>query len=169
MQVNATHINYFFVCLRKLWLFTNGIGMEHTSDIVTEGKQIHEQSYPQRPERYQEIDVGGSKIDFYDAKNKVVHEIKKSPAKQKAHAWQVKYYLWLLEQHGVHGATGILEYPKLREREPVLLTDEDREEIPIVLKRIEELVESEKCPDRIPRSKCKSCSYYDFCWVDDEV
>jgi CRISPR-associated exonuclease Cas4 len=43
--------------------------MEHTSDLVYDGKLIHETSYPQRPERYEEISINGCKIDFYDAKN----------------------------------------------------------------------------------------------------
>jgi CRISPR-associated exonuclease Cas4 len=72
VQITATHINYYFICHRKLWLFANGINMEHTSDMVAEGKLIHETSYPQRAEKYSEIDIGGSRIDFYDAKNKVI-------------------------------------------------------------------------------------------------
>jgi CRISPR-associated exonuclease Cas4 len=76
-MVTATHINYFFICHRKLWLFANGINMEHTSERVAEGKLIGQTSYPQRAEKYTEIEIGGSKIDFYDAKNKVIHEVKK--------------------------------------------------------------------------------------------
>ncbi len=52
--------------------------MEHTSDLVYEGKMLHESSYPQRSERYEELEIEGCKIDYYDARNKVVHEIKKS-------------------------------------------------------------------------------------------
>src|SRR5947209_2038043 len=124
MQLTATHINYFFICHRKLWLFSNGINMEHTSQAVAEGKLIGETTYPQRPEKYTEIEIAGSKIDFYDAKDKVVHEIKKSDKMETAHAWQVKFYIWLLELNGIEGATGILEYPKLREKTEVLLTND---------------------------------------------
>ena len=63
--------------------------MEHTSDTVAEGKLIGETSYPQRAEKYTEIEIGGSKIDFYDAKNKVIHEVKKSDSIEAAHEWQV--------------------------------------------------------------------------------
>ena len=38
--------------------------MEHTSDLVYEGKLIHETSYPQRSERYEELEIDGIKIDF---------------------------------------------------------------------------------------------------------
>ena len=47
MNITGTHFNYYQICKRKLWLFANGISMEHTSDLVHEGKLIHEESYPQ--------------------------------------------------------------------------------------------------------------------------
>ena len=167
MQLTATHINYFFICHRKLWLFSNGIRMEHTSDVVAEGKLIGETTYPQRPEKYTEIEIGGSKIDFYDAKAKVVHEIKKSDSMEAAHQWQVKYYIWLLEQNGVEGATGTLEYPKLREKVEVLLTDDDRVTLQHTIKEIESLTQSEECPARINAKICKRCAYFDFCYIED--
>jgi len=34
MQITGTHFNYYLLCQRKLWLFANGINMEHTSDLV---------------------------------------------------------------------------------------------------------------------------------------
>ena len=167
MQLTATHINYFFICHRKLWLFANGINMEHTSQTVAEGKLIGETTYLQRPEKYTEIEIGGSKIDFYDAKAKVVHEIKKSDKAEEAHEWQVKYYLWLLAQNGITGATGILEYPKLRETKEVSLTASDETYLQAAVVQIKSLVESECCPPVINAKICKSCSYYDFCYIDD--
>ena len=50
MIITGLHIQYYFVCHRKLWLFANGIQMEHTSDLVYEGKLIHETTYPQQCE-----------------------------------------------------------------------------------------------------------------------
>jgi CRISPR-associated exonuclease Cas4 len=168
MIITATHINYYFICHRKLWLFSNGIQMEHTSQAVQEGKLLHETSYPQRAERFTELAIGGSVIDFYDAKNKIVHEIKKSASMEKAHEWQVKYYIWLLDQNGVHGATGVLEYPKLRETKDVFLSEEDKTWMPELLQKIEAIVTSEYAPDKINKKFCTSCSYYDFCWVEEE-
>ena len=57
MHLTATHINYYHICQRKLWLFANGINMEHTSDTVYDGKLLHETSYPQRAVKYTEIDL----------------------------------------------------------------------------------------------------------------
>ena len=125
--MTGTHFNYYHVCKRKLWLFSNGINMEHTSDLVFEGKLIHENSYSQRSERYEELEIDGCKIDYYDARNKIIHEIKKSDKIETAHEWQVKYYIYILEQNGIEGVSGILEYPTLRQTNKIILSDLDRE------------------------------------------
>ena len=167
MHLTATHINYYFICHRKLWLFANGINMEHTSDAVAEGKLIHETSYPQRAEKYTELEIGGSKIDFYDAKNKIIHEVKKSDSIEDAHEWQVKYYIWLLQQNGIEDATGIIEYPKLKITTKVILSKEDVLFLENIKQHIERMVESDICPGRINSKICKKCSYYDFCYVEE--
>ncbi len=167
MQITGTHFNYFMLCQRKLWLFAQGIQMEHTSDLVYEGKLIHETSYPQRSEKYEEIEIGGIKIDYYDARNKVVHEIKKSDKVETAHEWQLKYYMYVLEQAGVEGVTGILEYPKLRKTNEIFLSDVDRVRIVEIERSITEIIENETCPPKLDNKICKQCSYYDFCYCGE--
>lgn len=172
MQLTATHINYYHVCYRKLWLFSNGIRMEHTGDTVYDGKLLHETSYPQRAERYSEIELSATwnsihlsgKIDFYDARDKVVHETKRSDKAEKAHEWQVKYYIWLLELNGIDGACAILEYPRLRKTDEIWLSETDRAYLQEVAGKIMLLVDQECCPPLLNSKICKSCSYYDFCY-----
>ena len=89
MNINATLINYLHLCHRKLWLHAHAIRMEHTSDIVAEGKLIGETSYPQRADKNQELEISAevftnsgfvtctAKIDFFDAIRGVVYETKK--------------------------------------------------------------------------------------------
>lgn len=176
MNLTATHINYLEVCKRKLWLFANGINMEHTSDTVYDGKLLHETSYPQRAERYEEMLISAEyegitligQIDYFDARNKVIHEIKRSDKVEEAHVRQVKFYLWLLELNGVDGATGILEYPKLRKTDEVLFSDEDRQGLQKSVSKIQSLIESESCPPTINAKICKNCSYFDFCYSREE-
>lgn len=168
MIPSGTQFNYFLICHRKLWLFSSGINMESDSDLVYEGRLIHETSYPRRSEKFREIELGSIKIDYYDPVNKVVHEIKKSDKHEEAHEWQVKYYLYVLEQNGVKGATGILEYPKLHKTDEVLLTTPDREAIDEMIVKIGEIVRQEHCPARISKSGCRNCSYFDFCWSGEE-
>ena len=129
MTPTGTHFNYYQICRRKLWLFANGINMEHTSDTVYDGKLIHQGSYPQRTERYEEITIEGIKVDYFDTKRRVIHEIKRSDKLEKAHEWQVKYYIYVFERNGIEGCTGLLEYPTMRQTLPVELTDSDREDI----------------------------------------
>ena len=165
MTINATLINLYHVCKREMWLHANGIRMEHTSDTVYEGKLIGETTYPQRPEKYTELEIGGSKIDFYDAKNKVIHEIKKSDKAEEAHEWQVKYYIWLLQQNGIEGVTGILEYPKLRQTTTVELSATDAGYLQSAMQQIQKILNSETCPQCINSKICRQCSYYEFCYI----
>lgn len=140
--------------------------MEHTSAVVDEANLIHETSYPQRSAKFTELELGGAKIDFYDQKNRVVHEIKKSNKVEKAHEWQVKYYLLLLLRAGVEGATGILEYPKLKKITHVELDNDDIQKLEEDEKQIEMIVKNEEVPERINKSFCRKCSYFDLCWVE---
>jgi CRISPR-associated exonuclease Cas4 len=64
--MTGTHFNYYYMYKLELWLLANGISMEHTSDLVYDSKLIHETSYTQRSERYEEVEIDGIKIDYYD-------------------------------------------------------------------------------------------------------
>src|SRR5690606_16862752 len=117
-----------------------------------------ETSYQQRAQKYREIDLSFSlnpevdlfgKIDFYDAIEKVVHEIKRSDKMETAHEWQVKFYLYLLELNGVGEVKAILEYPKARSTNEVTLSQNDKEYLETVFSDILEITRSENCPPRI--------------------
>lgn len=181
MPITATLINYQMLCYRKLWLHANGIRMEHTSDIVAEGKLIGQESYPQRAERWTEIEVSATfphltpdpielaaKIDFFDPHLGIVHEVKKSNAREQAHIAQVQFYLYILRLNGIKAGYGLIEYPKLRLTERVSLTEEDTRHIESQILKAQEILQQESCPERLPISKCKSCSFFEFCWVGEE-
>ena len=173
MNITATHINYYHICKRKLWLFGNGVMMEHTSDLVYDGKLLHETSYSQRNEKHSEFEIRASydgfnlygKIDFYDARQKIIHETKRSDKIEQAHEWQVKFYLWLLALNGISDATAIIEYPLLRQTDKLFLSSPDITYLQRLLIKIKTLIESKDCPPIIHSKICKSCSYYEFCYV----
>ena len=167
VAITATLINLYHICHRELWLHANEVRMESTSDVVQDGKLLHDTAYPQRAERYREIMLGGSKIDFYDPKTKVVHEIKRGNKAQEAHVAQVKYYLWLLEQHGIAGATGLLEYPRLRQTQVVELLPADYAAIAAWEAAIRQIIDGQNCPPVINKPFCRQCSYYDLCYVGE--
>ena len=167
MQITATYINLYHVCKRELWLHANGIRMEHTSETVAEGKLIGETTYTNRAEQYTEIEVDGIKIDFYDARNKVVHEVKKSNKVEQAHIAQVKYYIYKLQQQGIEGVTGVIEYPKMRQRETVTLEAAEHSTIVQWEEDIQRIIMDERCPPLLRKPICKQCSYFDFCYVEE--
>ncbi|WP_259015205.1 CRISPR-associated protein Cas4 [Emticicia fluvialis] len=181
MTITATLVNILNICHRELWLHANGIRMEHTSEIVAEGRLIGQESYPQRAERYTEIEVSAqfphpahqlislaAKIDFFDPSTGVVHEIKKSNAKEHAHVAQVQFYLYVLRLNGIRADYGLLEYPKLRITEKVSLSASDQQQLEALIIKTHEIATLSHCPDRLPVSKCKSCSFFEFCWVGEE-
>ena len=162
----GTQINYYHICHRKLWLFAQSIQMEHTSDLVSEGKLIEESAYPQRAAKWQEIEIERIKIDRFDPKLRVIREIKKSNRKEKAHIAQLKYYIFVLERNGIEVSHGILEYPKLRETEEVWLSDQNRLDIPNWEQHIIAITQHEKAPPTIDKPTCKKCAYYEFCFIE---
>lgn len=168
MPITGTHIAYLHTCHRKLWLFANGIQMEHTSDIVSEGKLIADTTYLDRSRKYTELAIDGIKIDFYDAKNKVIHEVKKSDKVEHAHLAQVKYYMYVLNRNGIDEPEAILEYPKLKQRDIVYWNDE----IPSLGMQweieAEAIIEADSCPALVKKGICKKCSYFDLCYIDEE-
>lgn len=166
-MITGTHFNYFLLCRRKLWLFANNIAMEHTSEAVAEGKLLHESAYARRADRFKELETDGIKIDFYDEKNKVIHEIKKSDKAEEAHEWQLKYYIYVLESKGINSVNGILEYPLLRRTQKIVLTEADRTQIGLWKNEIAEVITSDQCPPIAKTGICKNCSYYEFCFTNE--
>ncbi len=166
--MTATVYTYFHQCHRKMWLHHHQIVMEQTSDLVAEGRVIHENSYQKRSSRYRELQLPGIKLDHYDPVAGVVHEVKKSNKRGEAHRAQVKFYLWTLEKNGLPASYGVLEYPRQKQREEVWLSDPDREEIPIWMEEIRNILDK-PCPAPLPKRACRLCSYFDFCWSGEEA
>lgn len=168
MAITGTQVAYYTICHRKLWLFSHHIGLEQTSELVADGRFIGESTYERRPDRHTQVEIEGIKIDFYDAAEGVVHETKRSDRMEPAHIAQIKYYMYLLDKHGIPVRYGVLEYPKQRTTHRVDLTDEDRRAIPEQLAEIERIVSSAACPEVIRAPFCKQCAYYDFCYIEEE-
>lgn len=181
-MLTGTHINYYFICHRKLWLFSHGVQMEQTSDTVLLGKLIDEASYERKDKS---IDIDGNiVIDWIDDKNGVLHEVKKSDSMEDAHRWQVLYYLWYLKQKGVPvqgvlqqgisqdegrlgqvGLRGEIDYPKLKQKVDVVLTPEAGAKLEEIMETIGGVMKQDQTPDRINKRFCKTCSYFELCWI----
>lgn len=161
-SVTGAMVYYYYVCKRKLWYFSHQLDMEHTSELVGIGKLVDEETYSREKKHILVDDT--INIDFLKSW-KVVHEVKKSKSMEPASIYQLKYYMSVLEEKGVEVEKGILDFPKLRKREVVYLTDEDREELQNTVQEIQKIVK-EPFPPPLEKMKiCKSCAYYEFCFI----
>lgn len=162
LSYTGMHIYYYFVCKRKLWYFAHQINMEAENENVQLGKLIDETSY----NRYKKnINIDNVISIDYIAEHKILHEVKKSRKIEEAGIWQLKYYLYYLYERGVKGLSGRIDYPVLKQGIDVELSDDDRLKLDEVIKDIGVIVSSE-LPPECPKMKiCKSCAYYDFCFI----
>ncbi|NLR66618.1 Dna2/Cas4 domain-containing protein [Chitinophaga varians] len=165
MNITGTHVAYLHTCKRKLWLFANGIQMEYTSDIVADGKLVAETTYLDRSRKYTELAIDGIKIDFFNVKDKIVHEVKKSDKVEVAHVAQLKYYLSVLVRNGIVDPKGVIEYPRLKQKEYVEWNDEFLLQAKQWEDEICLIVQSDICPSIVKKGICKSCSYYELCYI----
>ncbi len=167
-HVTGTLISYYFYCKRRMWLHANEIRFEDNSEDVAMGRLIEETTYLQRNSNYEQVEFEGIKIDFYDYKNKIIHETKKSPKFEQTHIWQLKYYIYILKKNGIEGVKGILEYPTEHKTHIVELSKDDVKKIESSLIDILLIIKSEICPPVImQKAKCKNCSYYEFCYINE--
>lgn len=163
-NISGVEVSYYFYCKRRCWLFAHGLQMEHTSDLVYIGKVVDETSYTREKKG---IDIDGViNIDWIDTKTGVIHEVKKSDSVEKAHEMQVLYYIWYLKQKGIEGITGEIDYPLMKQKTKVLLTPEKECELENALEKINRIIEQDMSPERINKRFCKTCSYFELCWVD---
>ncbi|QNO13730.1 CRISPR-associated protein Cas4 [Alkalicella caledoniensis] len=161
-KITGMMIYYYFVCHRKLWFFNNDLTMEHNSELVSIGKLIDETSYSR--EKKNILIEENINIDFIKDW-KVIHEVKKSRKIEKASEWQLKYYLFLLKEKGIEIEKGILDYPLLRKREEVFLSDEDINKLKEVIKSIEEILGEKRPPQMTKKQICNKCAYYELCHI----
>lgn len=161
-EISGTMFYYYFVCKRKLWFFANEIQLENENEDVIIGKLIDENSYS-RELKHVLID-NTVNIDFIK-EWKILHEVKKQKSVEEAGIWQLKYYIYFLRKRGINIEKGILDYPKLKKREEIFLTEEDEKRIEEVLLEIREIVNL-KLPPKLEKLKiCKKCAYFEYCYI----
>ncbi|WP_294656194.1 CRISPR-associated protein Cas4 [uncultured Fusobacterium sp.] len=161
-EISGMMFYYYFVCKRKLWFFTNEIQMESENEDVIIGKLIDENSYS-RELKHVLID-NTVNIDFIK-EWKILHEVKKQKSIEEAGIWQLKYYIYFLRKRGINIEKGILDYPKLKKREEIFLTEEDEKRIEEILLEIREIVNL-KLPPKLEKLKiCKKCAYFEYCYI----
>jgi CRISPR-associated exonuclease Cas4 len=160
LSYTGTEVNYYFVCRRKLWFFSHNLTLEADSDLVLLGKLLHEEGYRRK---FKEVSIGRVKIDFLERGKGEIHEVKRSRRLEKAHLFQLLYYLYYLKKIGVD-VKGVLHYPLLKRTVAVDLTDENVKELESVLEEMSKIIALPAPPTVEKKSFCKKCSYYELCW-----
>jgi len=155
----GTQVNYFFVCWRKLWLFSHYLDLEADSDLVLLGRLLHETSYARK---FKEVSIGRVKIDFLERGGEI-HEVKRSRRMEKAHLFQLLYYLYYLKGFGVD-VKGVLHYPLLKRTVSVELTEDRAKEMESVLEEMRKVISGVEPPQVDRKPYCRKCSYYELCW-----
>ncbi len=161
-NITGVMIYYYFICERKLWYFINEISMEQNNELVSIGKILDETTYIREKKNIM-ID-NTINVDFIK-NGAILHEVKKTKSIEEAGIWQVKYYMYYLENRGVKNVQAKIDFPLLRETKEITLEPNDRKVLENVIKNIEELARKEGPPQRIESKICKKCAYYDLCYV----
>lgn len=161
-DITGVMVYYYEVCKRKLWYFYNEIQMEQGNEAVAIGKTIDEETY-KRDKKHINID-NIINIDFIRSKG-ILHEVKKSNKIEEASILQVKYYLYFLQKRGVDNIKAQIDYPLLKKNIEVELTELDIKNIEQILNDIKVIVEKNIPPELDKKRICKSCAYYDLCFI----
>lgn len=162
MKITGVIIYYYFICHRKLWYFCNEINMEQNSELVSIGKILDETTYNRENKSILIDDT--INIDFIK-NGAVLHEVKKTKSIEEAGIWQLKYYMFYLEQRGVKNISAKIDYPLIRESKEIYLEEEDRDILRNIEKNIEEIIKEDKPPKVMNDKMCKKCAYFDLCYV----
>ena len=161
--ITPSLINAYYICSRKAWLHSRNINPSVENNNISIGKIIDETSYSREKKS---ITIENMRIDFIEEspEGPLVCEIKKSSAGRKASIMQLAYYLYKLKNMGLV-AKGRLLIPKEKKKETIELTDELKEEIKTAISNIQELIKKDLPPEPKKNTFCKTCAYYEFCWI----
>ena len=161
LKFSGTQISAYFVCPRQLWFLSHHLSMEHCSDLVKIGKSIDKETYQRTKKK---IFIEPVQIDFLQEKQKIIGEIKKSRKIEKAHKFQLLYYLLVLKSKGLN-FIGELRYPLLRKTQKIVLGRKEQKELKKILEKIEKIISSPSPPKKKGKPYCKKCSYYHLCFA----
>ncbi len=163
MKINGTLINYYFHCKRQCYLHANRLNFENDSEDVHIGKVLHEIN-----DQSEENEVSVDNIKLDKLTQEYIIELKKSDADIEASKWQLLYYLKILKDKGIERKGKLIFDEKNKQNKKILifeLTEDDIEQLKILVSNIEQLVMSDSVPDVEKNLKCKKCAYYEYCYI----
>ena len=161
VRITGLMVQYYHVCRRELWFMSRGIDIDRSTPNIQRGTYTDETSY--RDSRRSFSIDGRIALDVLDDGD--VMEVKVSSTLEEPPRMQLLYYLWYLDRiHGVE-KSGVLAFPRERDRETVELTEETAASVEETLGGIIDVVEAESPPPLEKKPYCDACLYQDLCWL----
>ncbi|GAB7386290.1 CRISPR-associated protein Cas4 [Bacillaceae bacterium] len=166
LPVNGTHIWYYFICKREVWLMYHNIAPDQEEENLDLGRFLNEQSYQRDRKEYL---VGNIKLDRIRVENEeiIIGEVKKSSRFKESARYQLLFYLDTLRKMGIR-ARGELLFPNERKKEAVILTEEAKEKLDQTIKDIYRIALQPLPPKPEKNRFCPKCAYREYCWAEED-
>lgn len=164
--ITGTHIWYYFICKRELWLMMHGIAPDQEDENVDIGRFLHEY-YSKRGK--EEVDIGSGKIDRIKkvGDELIIQEIKKTSKYKESSYFQLLFYLEQLEKMGLH-AKGELLFSEEKMKEIVVLQDDKRKQLYDAINEIQKIAKLPIPPSPKKIKFCRPCAYREYCWAGED-
>jgi len=161
-KITGSLIEAYLFCPRQAWLMSRQITGNQYNEFLAIGRLIAADSYKREKK---EILIEGGKIDFIRNKDGTftLIEVKKSEKFLEAAKAQLLYYLLELSKKG-YSVKGEIHIPRSKKIFTVELDEGSISKLEKYLVDIHKLISRDKSPKKKFTSKCKKCSYLEFCW-----
>lgn len=159
-DIGGVHIKYLYHCRRQLWLYGRGYRPERYDELVQFGEAVNDTSYSRRSP----VDLGAARLDFIDGQH-FVHEVKSSGRMTDADEAQLRHYCLRLREIGVDAQGGVLHYPKTRRICRVAFGGVEEAQARSDIGEALNVLATPESPPRLTRSRCRGCSFTDYCWA----
>ncbi len=162
IKITSSLIEAFVYCPRQAWLLSRQLIGNQDDDNLGIGRWIAETSYNREQK---EVSLSSGKADAITQKDgkTIVVEVKKSSKYLQTARFQVLFHLLKLKEQGVK-AKGEIRVPKEKKTESVELSDENERLLNSFLEQINKTLDSDVLPPAEFATKCKKCSYIEFCF-----
>jgi len=162
--VTGTHIWYFYICHRELWLISHQIVADQDNENIQIGRYLDRETYSRE---HKSLFVDNNIIDvFHDEKNQlIIGEVKKSSKYRQSAKMQLAYYIKKMKENGIN-VKGELRFPLEKTREEIILNNLIEDELNETLSEIERIVSNDLPPTQQSLPYCKTCGYLEFCWSE---
>ncbi|MDY6868392.1 MAG: CRISPR-associated protein Cas4 [Chloroflexota bacterium] len=160
--ITGTHIWYYFICHRQVWLISHKIEPDQEHEALLLGR-INDQTGYSRKKKY--LYFEGGVVDLYREQHGqlIISEVKKSSRFEESARMQLLYYLFKLQEVGID-AIGELRIPKEKKVMAVRLDSDSEIAIQKACAEIDRIVALDLPPAPCRCRYCRGCAYLEFCW-----